>query len=58
MIGPLIVSRRKGRGMSQSQLAEATGLNQTYISRVERGEVGVPQRATLQVELRHKALGG
>lgn len=48
MIGQLIVERRRVRGLSQAQLAEATGLNQTYISRVERGEVALPQRANLQ----------
>lgn len=48
MVGALIVVRRKERGLSQSQLAEITGLGQTYISRVERGEVEVPQRATLE----------
>jgi len=48
MVGSLIVARRRLHGLSQSQLAAATGINQTYISRVERGEVEVPQRATLE----------
>lgn len=41
--------------MSQPKLAEITGIPQTYISRIERGEVGLPQRATR--EKFHAALG-
>ena len=36
---------RKARGISQRQLAEATGINQSEISRIERG-VGNPTEDT------------
>lgn len=32
--------------MSQTGLAKLTGVPQTYLSRIERGEVALPQRAT------------
>jgi transcriptional regulator with XRE-family HTH domain len=47
-IGGLIRDRRKALGWSQTELAERMGWAQTYLSRVERGEVDVPQRATLE----------
>jgi transcriptional regulator with XRE-family HTH domain len=46
VIGKLIRDRRRARHLSQTQLGELVGLTQRYISRIERGEIGLPQRAT------------
>lgn len=48
MVGGLIRQGRKARGMSQEVLAKVLGMKQTYLSRLERDEVGLPQRATLE----------
>lgn len=48
MVGTLVRERRRGRGWSQIRLATETGLTQNYVSRIERGEVDLPQRATLE----------
>jgi transcriptional regulator with XRE-family HTH domain len=48
MVGHLIRKRRRALGWSQEVLAEKMGWQQTYLSRVERGEVELPQRATLE----------
>src|SRR5207248_1925289 len=48
MVGPLIRARREARGLSQAELAARTGLAPAYISRIERGAVVRPRRATLQ----------
>lgn len=55
MLGDFLRKRRKMAGLSQPKLAALTGIPQTYISRIERGEVGLPQRATR--EKFHAALG-
>ena len=47
-VGALIRARRQQRGWSQADLAEATGFTTSYISRVERGDVGVPSQPNLQ----------
>jgi transcriptional regulator with XRE-family HTH domain len=43
MVGPLVKSRREARGLTQTELAERTGLRQTYISQVESGEIVMPR---------------
>lgn len=48
MVGALIRERRKARGWSQQELAGRLDMAQTYLSRLERGEVELPQRATLE----------
>lgn len=47
-LGELIRERRKARGWSQEILADRMRMKQTYLSRLERDEVGLPQRATLE----------
>lgn len=37
-IGARLVSLRKSKGMSQLELSEKTGLDRTYLSRVEAGK--------------------
>lgn len=46
-VGSLLASSRKQAGMTQAQLAEATGLKQEAVSRIERG-TSVPSLKTLQ----------
>ncbi len=55
MIGRLVRERREARGWTQTRLAQEAGMPQTYISKVERGDVEIPQRHTL--EKIGKALG-
>jgi transcriptional regulator with XRE-family HTH domain len=43
MVGPLVRQRREARGLTQTELAERTGLRQTYISQVEGGEIVMPR---------------
>jgi transcriptional regulator with XRE-family HTH domain len=43
MVGPLVKQRREARGLTQTELAERTGLRQTYISQVEGGEIVMPR---------------
>jgi ribosome-binding protein aMBF1 (putative translation factor) len=50
-IGAQLLDRRLAAGLSQRQLAEASGIDQAEISRIERGQ-GNPTAQTLQ------ALGG
>lgn len=50
-IGAKLLDRRLAAGLSQRQLAEASGIDQAEISRIERGQ-GNPTAQTLQ------ALGG
>lgn len=38
-LGERIRTLRKARGLSQDQLAEASGVNQKYVSEIERGRV-------------------
>lgn len=40
-MGEVIKARRKSRGMSQEELAHASGLHATYIGSLERGEVNI-----------------
>ena len=42
-----MIDARKAKGMTQKQLAEATGINQADISKLERGS-GNPSLRTLQ----------
>jgi len=37
-VGDMIKSRRKGKNMSQAQLAEKVGMSTKYLGEVERGE--------------------
>lgn len=43
MIADLVRESREARGWTQTDLAEATGLRQTYISKIENGEIGLPR---------------
>lgn len=43
----MLYEARKGKGLSQSELAELSGVNQANISRIERGE-RLPNIYTLQ----------
>lgn len=47
MIGRLVRARREALGYSQERLADRTGISQTYISRIERGDVAFPNDETL-----------
>ena len=47
MVSVAVMSARKEEGLTQEDLAKATGLKQNAISRVERGETN-PTLATLQ----------
>lgn len=49
MIGTLVKERRKARGLTQTELARRTGLSQNYISKLEGGDIDLPQRGTLEV---------
>lgn len=42
---------RKALGLSQSEMAERLGLNQSTISRFERGELPTDKRTLLAAEL-------
>jgi len=46
-IGARLLKRRQAAGLSQEQLAAASGIAQADISRIERGQVN-PTAATLQ----------
>lgn len=46
MLGDFLKARRKAARLSQTGLAKLTGVPQTYLSRIERGDVALPQRAT------------
>ena len=48
MIGDLIQQRLTEKGWNQSQLAVYTGLSQAYISKLIRGQVTLPNQATLK----------
>lgn len=43
MVGELVKGARERRGLTQTELAELTGLRQTYISQVESGEISLPR---------------
>lgn len=45
--GPLLRDARRDAGLDQASLARRAGTTQTYISRVERGEVS-PSMGTMQ----------
>jgi len=42
-VGGLVRQRRLAKGLTQTELALATGLRQTYISQVEKGEIAIPR---------------
>lgn len=52
VVGELVKRRRTQRGLTQVELGRRTGLSQNYISKLEQGQVELPQRGTLD------ALGG
>jgi transcriptional regulator with XRE-family HTH domain len=47
MVGTLVQKTRKARGLTQIDLGRRTGLSQNYISKLETGQVDLPQRGTL-----------
>lgn len=47
---------RKGQGTSQEEVAEAMGVSQSRVSRIERGEIGRSELNTIKEYVR--ALGG
>lgn len=47
MVGSLVQRIRKARGLTQIDLGRRTGLSQNYISKLESGQVDLPQRGTL-----------
>lgn len=47
MIGDVVKGRRLARRLTQVKLGKLTGLTQDYISKLERGEIDLPQRGTL-----------
>lgn len=42
-VGELVRTRRIEKGWTQTELAQASGLRQTYISQVEKGEIAMPR---------------
>ncbi len=48
MVGQLVRARREALGYSQAQLAKYAQLSQTYISRLEKGDVTLPRQDTLR----------
>jgi transcriptional regulator with XRE-family HTH domain len=52
MVGTLVKQRRHHLGLTQVELSRRAGLSQNYISKLEAGQVDLPQRGTLD------ALGG
>jgi len=57
IVGRILVSLRKDAGIGQDQLAEAIGITQSTLSRVERGEsaLTVEQLALVAKKLNDKA---
>jgi HTH-type transcriptional regulator / antitoxin HipB len=47
-VGALLKREREARGLTQKELGEKSGISETYISRIERGMVGMPHRPTLE----------
>jgi transcriptional regulator with XRE-family HTH domain len=47
VIGDVVKGRRLARRLTQVKLGKLTGLSQDYISKLERGEIDLPQRGTL-----------
>lgn len=50
-----VKAARDTKGWTQEQLEQASGVNQSTISKLERGEVGDPQKST--VDALEDALG-
>jgi transcriptional regulator with XRE-family HTH domain len=46
--GPRLRELRKARGLTQKQLADAAGVDSTYLSKVEAGRMTAPKEATLR----------
>lgn len=49
MMGGIVRARRKSRGMSQEELAHASGLHTTYIGSLERGTVNISIEKLIRV---------
>jgi transcriptional regulator with XRE-family HTH domain len=47
-VGPRLRELRKARGLTQKQLADAAGIDFTYLSKVECGKMTPPKEATLR----------
>lgn len=43
MVAELVRSRREARGLTQTELADKAGLRQTYVSKLESGEIALPR---------------
>lgn len=48
MVGELVKETRKAKRLTQVELAKRAGLSQNYISKLESGEIDLPQRGTLE----------
>lgn len=48
-IGELVRQGRRTLGLNQVELARRAGLTQNYISKLETGQIDLPQRGTLDV---------
>ncbi len=47
-VGERITHARVGRGLTQIELAKRAGVDQSQLSKIERGEIALPRPATLK----------
>ncbi len=48
MVGVLVKEARKRQKLTQVELARRAGVSQNYISKLENGEIELPQRGTME----------